>query len=134
MPRPIDLWVRCHIVSREEGFMTRVIGLGLVLLAGCASAPPTGALTAASAAIGAAHEAGAADAPAAKEQLAMAREEFDQARALIDEGDHRGAYGLLVRSKADADLATARSREESLRREAEQLARRAEALRTQTQF
>jgi hypothetical protein len=108
--------------------------MGLVLLAGCAGAPPTGALTAASASLGAANEAGASTSRSAEQEMATAQQEYNQARAMIDEGDNRGAYGLLIRAKSDADLATALAREERLRREAEQLSRRAEALRTQTQF
>jgi hypothetical protein len=108
--------------------------MGLLFAAGCATAPPTGALSTASASIGAAREAGAATAQTAQQHLATARQELDQARALIDEGDNRRAYGLLVRSKADADLATSLAREEHLRSQADELARRAEALRAQTHF
>jgi hypothetical protein len=111
-----------------------IFGTGVLLLAACATAPPTNALSAASAAMGAAHEAGADTAPTAQGQLQAARQELDQARALIDSGDNTAAYGLLVRAKADADLATSLAREEHLRADADQLARRAEALRSQTQF
>ncbi|MCA1664734.1 MAG: DUF4398 domain-containing protein [Myxococcales bacterium] len=114
--------------------MVRLLGTPLLLLVGCATAPPTGALSSASAAMGAAHEAGAASIPAAQQQLATARQEFDEARALIDEGDNRRANGLLVRAKADADLATSLARKEHDRAAADELARRVDALRTETRF
>jgi hypothetical protein len=114
--------------------IARVLGTSLFLVAGCATAPPTTALTAASGALGAAEEAGAATALTAEQSLAAARQEFAEANALIDQRDHRAAYGLLVRAKADADLAAALARQEQLSNEADQLARRAEALRSQTAF
>src|SRR2546423_1030425 len=112
----------------------RIFGISVLSLAGCATAPPTGALSAASAAMGAAHEAGAESAATAQEELTAARQELDQARALINSGDNQAAYGLLVRAKADADLATLLAREEHLRTDADQLTRQAEALRSQTHF
>lgn len=110
------------------------IGVSLLLLAGCATAPPTGALAAASSAIGAAREAGAPTAATAQQPLALAQRELDEAQALLDRDDNRGAYGLLIRAKADADLAASLARQEQQRSEADRLARRAEALRTQTHF
>jgi len=116
--------------------MTRAsVGIAMLLFAGCGgTAPPTRALTSASEAIGAANQAGATTARSAEQYLATARRELDDARARIDEGDNRGAYRLLVRAKADADLATALARREHLQNEAAELGQRAEALRNQTRF
>lgn len=105
-----------------------------LLLAGCATVPPTSAVASASAAIGSANEAGASSSPAAAGALLRARQEFEQARGFIDAGDNRSATGLLVRARADADLATSLARQARLRDEANALARRAEALRAQSQF
>jgi hypothetical protein len=114
--------------------IARVLGTSVFLVAGCATAPPMGALSAASAALGTAEEAGAPTAPTAEQSLSAARQEFAHAQALIDAGDNRAAYRLLVRAKADADLATALARQEHLRNQAAEVARRAEALRSQTAF
>jgi hypothetical protein len=115
--------------------IAEILTTGTLLVMGCASTPPpTGALASASAAIGVAHEAGATSAATAVPSLEAARRELEQARALMDKGDNQKAQALLVRSKADADLAASLAREEHARNEADELARRAEALRSQKHF
>ncbi|MDB4964941.1 MAG: uncharacterized protein JWN44_630 [Myxococcales bacterium] len=100
------------------------------LLVGCATtAPPVQQLTAASAAVGAAQEAGADRDAQANAYLTKARQELDTARAAMAAGDNEQAQGLLIRARADGALAVSLARESRLRAQAEQTSRRAEALR-----
>jgi hypothetical protein len=126
------------IVKNMEIVMKRiaeVLATSAFLFAGCATTPPpTGALSSASSAIGAANEAGASTAATAQQPLTKARRELEQARGLMDNGDNRNARGLLIRAKADADLAASLAREEHTRNEADALTRRAEALRPRTNY
>jgi hypothetical protein len=104
------------------------------LIAGCATAPPTAALSSASAAIGAAEEAGAETASTAQPVLRRAQAQLEQARAAMDAGDQETASGLLIRAQADADLAASLARQEHLRSQAAELSRHVEALRNETRF
>jgi hypothetical protein len=108
--------------------------LGLIFCGACATAPPLQQLSAASASIGAAHEAGADADGQASGYLARARQELGQAKAALDAGDNTGAEGLLLRARADGDAAAAFAREATTRRQADELSRRAEALRRQNQL
>jgi hypothetical protein len=104
------------------------------LLGACATTPPVQQLTAASASVGAAAEAGADSDAQANAYLAKARQEFAQARAAMSAGDNEQANGLFIRARADGDLATSLAREGRLRAQADDITRRAEALRHQTQM
>lgn len=106
----------------------------VALLAGCATAPPMQQLSAASAAVGAAHEAGADSDAQAKAHLDQAQQEIAQARAAMDAGDNENANGLLIRAQADGQLAAAVAHETRFRLEADDVSRRAEALRRQNQL
>jgi hypothetical protein len=55
---------------------------------------------------------GAANVPAAQLHVKLAEEQMAQAKAHIANGDNKEADSLLIRSKADAELALALAREQ----------------------
>jgi hypothetical protein len=57
-------------------------------------------------------ELGAANQPSAQLHVKLAEEQMAQAKTLISEGDNKGADSLLIRSKADSELALALAREQ----------------------
>ncbi len=78
----------------------------------CASYPaPTQHLTDAESAHRSALELGAANDPAAKLHVALAEEQMSKAKALMTDGENERADSLLIRSKADSELALALARE-----------------------
>jgi len=88
-----------------------VIGATLFGL-GCASAAvPTEKLTAAEASVRAAQEVGANSVPQAELHLKLAQEQVQLARKLSADGDNERASQVLLRAKADADLALALARD-----------------------
>jgi hypothetical protein len=58
-------------------------------------------------------ELGAANQPAAQLHVKLAEEQMSKAKTLITEGDNKEADSLLIRSKADSELALALAREQS---------------------
>jgi hypothetical protein len=57
-------------------------------------------------------ELGAASQPAAQLHVKLAEEQMAKAKTLITDGDNKGADSLLIRSKADSELALALTREQ----------------------
>ncbi len=97
----------------------------------CASFPaPTQHLSDAESAHRSALELGAANNPAAKLHVKLAEEQMTKAKALIVEGDNERADSLLIRSKADSELALALAREQGSNAEVQ----RATEKSTQTQI
>lgn len=93
------------------------IGIAVVGL-GCASAPPpTEQLASAEASMRAARELGAQSVPRAQLHLRLAQEQVTQARKLAEDGENERAASILDRARADAELALALSREETLKRD-----------------
>jgi len=75
---------------------------------GCGgAAAPTEKLTAAESAMRAAQEVGAHSVPQAELHLKLAEEQVQLARKLSADGDNERAGAVLLRAKADADLAVA---------------------------
>jgi hypothetical protein len=74
---------------------------------------PTQRLADAESAHRSALELGAANQPAAALHIKLAEEQMDKAKALIADGNNKEADSLLVRSKADSELALALAREQS---------------------
>ena len=84
----------------------------LVVFAGCASYPvPVQRMADAEAANRAASDVGAASDPRAQAHLRLSAQELARSRELISNGDNERASTLLLRSKADADLALELTRE-----------------------
>jgi hypothetical protein len=81
---------------------------------GCASFPaPTQRMADAESAMRSAREVGADNQPAAKLHVKLADEQIVSARALIANGDNERADYVLVRARADAELALAIAREQT---------------------
>ncbi len=80
----------------------------------CASFPPPAQHMAdAESAQRSALELGAANQPAAQLHVKLAEEQMTKAKTLISDGDNKEADSLLIRSKADSELALALAREQS---------------------
>jgi hypothetical protein len=62
-------------------------------------------------------ELGAAEQPQAKLHLRLATDQIAEAKTAIENGENEKADSLLVRAKADAELAIALAREEAARKE-----------------
>jgi hypothetical protein len=93
----------------------RLLGtaVAVALAAGCASfPPPTQRMADAESAHRSALELGAAAQPAAQLHVKLAEEQMTKAKSLMSDGDNREADSLLIRSKADSELALALAREQ----------------------
>ncbi len=89
------------------------VAVPAALLAACASFPvPTQRMADAESAHRSALELGAASQPAAQLHVKLAEEQMSQAKARINDGDNKAADSLLIRSKADSELALALAREQ----------------------
>lgn len=83
------------------------------LLGACGASlpPPTQRLADAQSAERSARELGANSEPAAQLSLKLADEQIAQAQNAMSNGDNKRAESLLIRAKADAELAVAQARE-----------------------
>lgn len=92
-----------------------VVAAVAVMAAGCAASfpAPTQRLADAESAERSAKEVGADQNPAAKLQVKLADEQIAQAKTLVSSGDNRRADFVLMRARADAELALALAREQS---------------------
>lgn len=79
---------------------------------GASMPPPTQRLADAQSAQRAAQELGAAAQPSAQLHLKLAEEQTAKAKQLMNDGKNEEANSLLVRAKADAELAVALAREQ----------------------
>lgn len=89
-----------------------------LLRCGASWPTPTQHLADAQAAHQSASDFGAASLPKAKLHLKLAADQMTEAKAAIDQGENKRADTLLVRSKADSELALALTREQNARGEA----------------
>lgn len=98
------------------------IGTGLLIaVAGCAgSAVPAGRVASTKSAIRAAEEVGAEETPKSSLHLKYARDQYEEAQQLAEEGREKRASWVLERAEADAELALALARESDARGQAEQ--------------
>ena len=89
------------------------VPVALSLIACGASYPvPTQRMADAESAHRSALEVGAGSQPAAALHVKLAEEQMSKAKTLITDGDNKGADSLLIRSKADSELALALAREQ----------------------
>lgn len=93
--------------------MKASIAIGATLFGlGCGSAAvPTEKLTSAEASVRAAQEVGASSVPQAELHLKLAQEQVEMARKLSADGESERAAQVLLRAKADAELALALARD-----------------------
>jgi len=92
--------------------------IGAPLLWGACGAsfpPPTQRMADAQAAERSARELGANNIPAAQLSLKLAQEQIADAKQAITAGENQRADSLLIRARADAELAVARTREMTAR-------------------
>ncbi len=87
----------------------------LAFLFACAGSfpPPTQHLADAESAHRSALELGAANQTAAELHVKLAEEQMTKAKGLMSDGDNKEADSLLIRSRADSELALALAREQS---------------------
>jgi len=87
----------------------------LPLIGACAASlpPPTQRLADAQSSERAAQELGANNVPAAQLSLKNAQDQIAQAQTAMTDGDNERADSLLIRAKADGDLALAQAREKT---------------------
>ena len=90
--------------------------------AGCAATfpAPTQSLADAQSAERSASELGAAGQPKAQLHLQLAHDQIAQASAAMKDGDNERAAGLLMRARADAELAIALTRDQTAKAGAQQ--------------
>jgi hypothetical protein len=79
---------------------------------------PRNQLTASESAVRAAEVAGAQNSPQSALHLKRAREQIENARGLIEEGENERAEWVLRRAQSDADLALSLASEETQRKKA----------------
>ena len=109
-----------------------LIALAATSALACSSYPaPTQRMATASLAARSAEAVGANSDPRARRHLQLAKSQIEEARREMSTGDNKRAEFLLVRAKADADLALAQTRESALETEARTALARVETLRTQ---
>jgi hypothetical protein len=90
-----------------------VLPVTFAIACGATFAAPTQRLADAESAQRSAQELGAAAQPAAKLHLKLADEQMTRAKKAMADGDNRAADSLLIRAKADSELALALAREQS---------------------
>lgn len=100
-------------------YLIALLPLGL-MACGASYSAPMQRMADAQAAYRAAKEAGAEQDPQAQLHLKLAEEQFAKAKTLLDQEENRRADFLLIRSKADAELALAIAQENESRQAAEQ--------------
>ena len=87
------------------------LAVAFVALLGCASTPaPTERMATAEASIRGAQEVGATGSPQAALHLRLAQEQLAKAKGLIASGDNEAADRMLLRARADGELALALAR------------------------
>jgi hypothetical protein len=98
------------------------LALLVALLAGCGGfPPPNDRLAATVAAARSARELGAPNSPQAALHLKLADEELASAKGLMTDGKNERASYVLLRAKADAELALALAKQNSAKAETQQV-------------
>lgn len=89
-------------------------------LVACGGYPlPTERMVASEAALRSAQEVGAQNVPQAALHLRLAEEQIQKAKSLINDGDNERADYVLLRAKADAELALALAKEANAKADAQ---------------
>jgi len=94
-----------------KSIFSLVILTPLFMACGASIPPPTQRMADAQSAERSARELGANSEPAAQLSLKLADEQISQAQKAMSDGDYKRADSLLIRAKADAELAVAQARE-----------------------
>jgi membrane protein involved in colicin uptake len=114
---------------REQTLWLARFAAPIALIAGCASYPaPQERMASSEGALRAAQEVGAQSNADAALHVRLAQEEINSAKSAMSDGDNKRAEYMLVRAKADAELAMAEAREAEARTQAQQAADQARLL------
>jgi hypothetical protein len=114
--------------------VTALLATAAVGLAGCGGyPPPNDRLAATVAASRSAREMGAQSSPQAALHLKLADEEITKAKAFMNDDDNKRAEYMLIRAKADAELALALAKENTAKQEAQEAEDQIKALQQQNQ-
>ncbi len=104
-----------------KSIVSVMVGAPLLWGACGASFPaPTQRMADAQSAERSARELGAYDEPKAQLSLKLAQEQIAQAKVAMNDGENKRADSLLIRAKADAELAVAQTRERGARLEGQE--------------
>jgi hypothetical protein len=109
----------------RAGFVWAALPVVLSFACGASLPVPTQRMADAESAHRSALELGAASQPAAQLHVKLAEEQMTMAKARITDGDNIAADSLLIRSKADSELALALAREQTSNVEAQKAAQEA---------
>jgi len=99
----------------KKTFLWAAVPVALCFGCGATFPVPTQAMADAESAHRSALEVGAASQPTAELHVKLAEDQMAKAKTLISNGDNREAGSLLVRSKADSELALVLAREQGAR-------------------
>ena len=108
-------------MKRTNALFTVISSLAFAISVGaCGGAPvPTERMVASEAALRGAQEVGAQNVPQAALHLKLAEEQIAKAKQLISDGDNERADYVLIRAKADAELALALAKESNAKADAQ---------------
>lgn len=110
------------------------LALSAVLAAGCASVPvPADKLANAVAATRSAEEMQASRDPQAALHLKLAKEQLEEARKMLKEGDNKEATSMLMRAEADANASLSLAREHAAKLDAQKTMEGVQETKTQLQ-
>jgi len=99
----------------HKSILSLGIALPFIWACGASFPPPTQRMADAQSAERSAREVGANNAPAAQLSLKLAQDQITQAQTAMNNGDNQRADALLIRAKADGELALAQARERAAR-------------------
>lgn len=103
----------------DKTFFSLVVIAPFVWACGATFPPPTQRMADAQSAERSASELGANSVPDAQLSLKLAQEQIAQAQKAMAAGDNKRADSLLIRARADAELAIAQARERGAKIEAQ---------------
>ena len=102
-------------LTMYKSIFSFVIAAPLLLACGATFPPPTQRMADAQSAERSARQVGAENEPVARLSLTLAQEQISQAEKAMAEGDNKRAESLLIRAKADAELAIAQAKAKEAR-------------------
>ena len=98
-----------------KSFFSFVIAAPLLSACGATFPPPTQRMADAQSAERSARQVGAENEPVARLSLTLAQEQISQAEKAMTDGENERADSLLIRAKADAELAIAQAKAKEAR-------------------
>jgi hypothetical protein len=99
-------------MNMKANWIWITVPVAMSLACGASFPVPTQRLADAESAHRSALELGAANQPAAELHVKLAEEQMTKAKTLMTDGDNKAADSLLIRSRADSELALALAREQ----------------------